>query len=48
LIHDGLLMREQMLYMAKLREIAATATKEDALDILAKVPEGASISTDLL
>jgi hypothetical protein len=46
LIHDGLLIREQMNYMAKLREIAATTTAEDALAILAKVPARKPILTD--
>jgi hypothetical protein len=48
LIHDGLLIREQMNYMAKLREIAATTTPEDALAVLAKVPPRQPISTDTL
>jgi hypothetical protein len=48
LIHDGLLMREQMSYMAKLREIAATTTMEDALAILAKAPDNESIPTDVI
>lgn len=47
LIHDGLLIREQMLYMTKLREIAATTSRDDALAILAKVPDGAPIPTDV-
>ena len=34
LIHDGLLVREQMNYMAKLREIAATTTTDDALAVV--------------
>ena len=45
-IHDGLLIREQMNYMAKLRDIAATTTPEDALAVLAKVPPRQPISTD--
>jgi hypothetical protein len=46
LIHDGLLIREQMLYMIKLREIAASATTEDALAVLAKTPDSGPESTD--
>ncbi len=46
LIHDGLLIREQMSFMAKLREIAATTTAEDALAVLAKVPPRQPIATD--
>ena len=46
LIHDGLLIREQMNYMAKLREIAATTTVDDALAVLAKVPARDPIPTD--
>ena len=46
LIHDGLLIREQMNYMAKLREIAATSTADDALAVLAKVPALEPIPTD--
>lgn len=47
LIHDGLLIREQMLYMTKLREIAASTTKEDALAVLAKAPDTPPLSTDV-
>ena len=46
LIHDGLLIRVQMNYMAKLREIAATTTADDALAVLAKVPPREPIPTD--
>ena len=46
LIHDGLLVREQMNYMAKLREIAATTTADDALAVLGKVPPREPVSTD--
>ena len=38
LIHDGLLMREQMFYMEHLRQLANTVSKEDALSILDRVP----------
>ncbi len=38
LIHDGLLMREQMLYMSHLREIAVSMSREATLDILSRVP----------
>ena len=46
LIHDGLLMREQMNYMAKLREMAATTSAEAALAVLAKVPAREPEPTD--
>ena len=48
LIHDGLLMREQMNYMAKLRQIAASTTAEDASAVLAKVPAREPIPSDML
>jgi hypothetical protein len=38
LIHDGLLMREQMFYMEHLRQLANTVSKEDALSVLDRVP----------
>jgi hypothetical protein len=38
LIHDGLLMHEQMHYMKNLRQLANTVSKEDALSILDRVP----------
>lgn len=38
LIHDGLLMREQMLYMKHLRQLSTTVSKENALSILDRVP----------
>ncbi len=47
LIHDGLLIREQMTYMSKLREIAARTTREDAMAVLAKAPDNPPVSTDL-
>ena len=43
LIHDGLLIREQMLYMTRLREIAATTSKSDALKILARAAKNHSL-----
>lgn len=46
-IHDGLLIREQMLYMTRLREIAAVTSKADALAILAKAPDTDPIPTDV-
>jgi hypothetical protein len=39
LIHDGLLMREQMSYMSQLRSLAASVSREAALDILSRVPD---------
>lgn len=47
LIHDGLLIREQMLYMTRLREIAATTSKPDALKILARAADNPPIPTDV-
>jgi len=46
LIHDGLLIREQMAYMAKLREIAATTTTNDALAVLASASDAPPAPTD--
>lgn len=37
LIHDGLLIREQMLYMKHLRQLANTESEEDAISILDRV-----------
>jgi hypothetical protein len=39
LIHDGLLMQEQRLYMNRLREQGRTISRQQALDILNKVPD---------
>jgi len=47
LIHDGLLIREQMLYMTRLREIAAASSKADALAVLARAGDLSPISTDV-
>lgn len=47
LIHDGLLIREQMLYMTRLREIAATTSKADALSVLARAADTPPIPTDI-
>ena len=47
LIHDGMLIREQMLYMGQLRELARTTTAVDALAVLAKVPDTPPLATDL-
>jgi hypothetical protein len=47
LIHDGLLIREQMLYMDKLRDLATKTTKEDALAVLDKVPGTPPTPTDV-
>jgi len=47
LIHDGLLIREQMLYMTRLREIAASSSKADALAVLARAGDMSPISTDV-
>jgi hypothetical protein len=47
LIHDGLLIREQMLYMTRLREIAATTSKADALAVLARAADTPPMATDI-
>lgn len=47
LIHDGLLIREQMLYMTRLREIAASSDKADALAVLTRAADMPPISTDV-
>ncbi len=47
LIHDGLLIREQMLYMTRLREIAATTSKADALAVLARAADTPPMPTDI-
>lgn len=47
LIHDGLLIREQMLYMTRLREIAATTSKADALAVLARAADAPPMPTDI-
>lgn len=47
LIHDGLLMREQMLYMSRLREVAAATSKADALAVLARAADMPPIATDI-
>lgn len=46
LIHDGLLIREQMLYMTQLRAIAAEGSREQALAVLDKAPDAAPLPTD--
>jgi isopentenyldiphosphate isomerase len=47
LIHDGLLMREQMLYMTKLRDLAGKTAVEDALAVLDKAPDAPVLPTDV-
>ena len=47
LSHDGLLMREQMLYMSRLREVAAATSKTDALAVLARAADTPPIATDI-
>jgi hypothetical protein len=47
LIHDGLLMREQMAYIGKLREIAAATSREDALAVLDKAANNPPLVTDV-
>ncbi|MBK5914452.1 hypothetical protein [Rhodocyclus purpureus] len=46
LIHDGLLIREQMLYMTKLRQLAASTTTADAMAILDKAADDLPGPTD--
>jgi hypothetical protein len=47
LIHDGRLMQEQMLYIAKQKEVAAATSTEAALAVLAKAPETPPLPTDV-
>ena len=39
LIHDGLLMREQMAYMAKLRVLGQQVSRDEVRVLLDKVPD---------
>lgn len=48
LIHDGLLIREQMLYMTQLHEIAASSSRADALAVLTRAADMPPISTDFV
>ena len=48
LIHDGLLMREQMQYMAKLRKLQQKVTQKRVLELLDKVPDVEPIIADVL
>ena len=47
LIHDGMLIREQMLYMGQLRALAAQTAPADALAVLAKVADAQPLASDL-
>ena len=47
LIHDGMLIREQMLYMGQLRALAAQTTPADALAVLARAGDAPPLATDL-
>jgi len=46
LIHDGMLIREQMLYMGQLRALAADTALQDALAVLDKAPATPPVETD--
>ena len=46
LIHDGMLVREQMQYMSRLRQISQSTDKADALAILNRVKDTAPSATD--
>lgn len=46
LIHDGMLIREQMLYMSQLRALAAKTPLADALAVLDKAPDTPPLETD--
>lgn len=46
LIHDGLLMREQMLYMEQLRRLAQETPVAQALSLLDKAPDLPPAATD--
>lgn len=39
LIHEGLLMREQMLYMQRMRALGSRVSADEALAILQRVPD---------
>lgn len=47
LIHDGLLIREQMLYMTRLREIAASSSRASALAVLTRAADTPPIASDV-
>lgn len=47
LIHDGLLMHEQRLYLQRLRELAATSDKSAALAVLDKATDQPPLPSDL-
>jgi hypothetical protein len=46
LIHDGLLMREQMQYMAKLRKLQQRVSQKRVLELLDRVPDVEPIPAD--
>ena len=48
LIHDGLLMREQMQYMAKLRKLQQKITQKRVLELLDRVPDIEPIPADII
>lgn len=48
LIHDGLLMREQMLYMRQLKNTYQKVTAIQVLELLDKVPNVAPESVDVI
>ena len=48
LIHDGLLMREQMLYMRQLKKMYQRISEADVLALLDKVPDIPPDSEDRL
>ena len=45
-IHDGLLMREQMLYMTKLRSLADATARADAIAVLGRAADEPRLPTD--
>ncbi len=47
LIHDGMLVREQMQYMSRLHQITQSTHKADALAILNRVKDTAPSETDV-
>ena len=47
LIHDGMLVREQMLYMTHLRALAASTTVADALAVLDRASSQPLLATDM-
>ena len=48
LIHDGLLIQEQIAYYSALKKAGATIRKDEVMDILAKTPASPPDPSDVL